>query len=35
MIGGLSLGGQDYYHGDLSMNHAESYIEKVSALITL
>ena len=24
-----------YYHGDLSMNHAESYIEKVSALITL
>ena len=24
-----------YYHGDLSMNYAESYIEKVSALITL
>ena len=24
-----------YYHGDLSMNHAESYIEKVSSLIAL
>ena len=25
----------EYYHGDLSMNHSELYIEKILSLITL
>lgn len=26
---------QDYYHGDLSVNHSELYIEKIHSLIAL